>query len=433
MLRWRGSARALATLGHLVAAVLLALPLGGCMSSRMADSKSDRLFRDGRYAEAAERLRAGLKEEGDGDDRLLYLMDLGLALHAAGDYAESTKVLLEADKLSEVKEYTSLSEEVGTLLTSETTKAYRGEDFEHVLISTYLAMNFALLGDFEGALVECKRVHRKLERMNSEGGRKYKQNAFARYLAGVLYEASGEIEDAQVDYRKTRELVGGFDGGFRPLGLDLWRAAWLMRDPDAQARAQREYSLREADLTAARLFLPKSGLGQVVVLYENGISPIKRPNPDFVRLPRFYPRPNPVRAAGVTVDGREVGETYALHDIEATAIQNLEDKYAAMVAKRIAGVVAKEVVAHQIEKQTNSPLAGFLARVFFHASDQADTRSWNLLPRDLQILRFTAEPGEREVRLKPRGGWRSVDESQWVKRVSVKAGKTVFVNFRYTP
>jgi hypothetical protein len=62
-------------------------------------------------------------------------------------------------------------------------------------------------------------------------------------------------------------------------------------------------------------------------------------------------------------------------------------------------------------------------------SDQADVRSWNLLPRDLQIVRIPVEPGNHTVRLQPVGAAAAGRE----KTVQVRKGQKVFVNFRYMP
>ncbi|OFZ19636.1 MAG: hypothetical protein A2X94_17495 [Bdellovibrionales bacterium GWB1_55_8] len=396
----------------------------GCASSRVLDSESTRLFREGRYEDAATRLEEGLKREGDGKDQLLYLLDLGLSLHSAGKYEESNRAFLAADKVAEIKDYTSLAAESATLLTTDTVKDYKGEDFENVLISTYLAMNYALLGDNENALVEARRVNRKLHLMIFEGKRKYKQNAFARYLSAILYEAEGDPNDAYIDYKKTRELRPGFPG----LGRDLWRTARLTGMRDEMEAWDNEYGLTEEDHRLALEAAPRSGKGEIIILYENGISPVKRPNPDFRQLPKFYPRPNPVSRATIQLDGRELAQTAVLHDIERTAIQNLEEKYGGLVAKKIAGLVAKELVSDQIERHTKSPALGFMARVILYASDRADVRSWNLLPRDLQIARIPVEPGVHEVRILPDGS-----ATLPAKTVHVEAGRKVFVNFRYMP
>src|SRR5262245_19106762 len=111
--------------------------------------------------------------------------------------------------------------------------------------------------------------------MITQGERKYKQNAFARYLSGILYEAEGNWNDAYVDYKMTRELEPSFPG----LGRDLWRLALLQRDRDDQEKWDQEYSLTDTDHLEAKKLLPKAQMGEIIVLYENGISAVKRPNP----------------------------------------------------------------------------------------------------------------------------------------------------------
>jgi hypothetical protein len=97
--------------------------------------------------------------------------------------------------------------EAGTLLTSENIKDYKGEDFENCLINTYLAMNYALMGDVENALVEARRVNHKLQLMITDGQRKYKQNAFASYLSAILYETDGDYGN---EHRlSARYLIAG--------------------------------------------------------------------------------------------------------------------------------------------------------------------------------------------------------------------------------
>jgi hypothetical protein len=406
-------------------AVVLALALNGCVSARMSDVDSNIAFRDGRYAEASDRLRKGLAEQGEqGKDELLYLLDLGLVLHTSGQFEESNRYFLKADQVAEIKDYTSLSQEAGTLLTSDNIKDYKGEDFENVLISTYLAMNYALLGDHENALVEARRVNRKLYRMVTEGKRKYKQSAFARYLSAILYETQSDYADAYIDYKKVYELEPAFPG----LGRDLWRTGRLAGFREDLKKWDREYELSEEDHVQARQFGPKSAKGEIIVLYENGLSPIKRPNPQFQEIPKFYPRFNPVSQANVLVNGSELAKTEVLQDIERTAIENLDEKYAGLIAKKIAGVVAKEFIGDQLAKRTGNELVGFLAKAYFYLSDQADVRSWNLLPRDLQLARIPVEAGSYEVQVVPIGS-----SPLPAKKVEVPAGRKVFVNFRYIP
>lgn len=406
--------------------------LTGCVSARVSDREATRLFREGNYDASAERLRLGVDKQGDGGrDVLIYLLDLGLALHSAGRLEESNRALLKADDIADIKDYTSLAAEGATLLTSDNLKHYKGEDFEKVLINTYLAINYAVLGKFEDALVEARRVNRKLERMVTEGKRKYQQNAFARYLSGILYETERDWDGAYIDYKKTRELMPDLP----LLGRDLWRLARLSGQTDDLDRWEKEFGLSDEDKRAAMNPDPRQGQGEIVVIYENGISPEKRANPQFASLPRFFARFNPVRTATISVRGasleagrEQVLHPSILHDIEATAIAQLEERYGGLVGKKLAGIAAKEIVGNQIGRATNSEGLAFLTKIILHASDQADLRSWNLLPRDLQLARLTVNPGKYVVRASP-GGGHALPE----KTVQVEAGGKTFVVFRYMP
>jgi hypothetical protein len=132
------------------------------------------LFHEGKLDEAAKRLEEGLAKEGEnGRDLLLYLMDLATVYHMKGDYDKSIHLFSRADQVAEIKDYTSLATEAGTMMTSENVKSYKAEDFENVMLSCYLAIDYALLGKTEDAIVEAKRVNRKLYRMATEGKRKY--------------------------------------------------------------------------------------------------------------------------------------------------------------------------------------------------------------------------------------------------------------------
>ncbi len=415
---------------RLVALLVLVTLQVGCVSARMRETEIDRLFREGQYLVAADKLRAQIAPGGPGspgsEDELLYLLDLGLSLHQGGRFEESNAFFALAEKHLGLNDYTSVTEEAGTLLTGENTKAYRGEDFEKVLVHVYKAMNYAALGATDEALVEARLVNRRLEELKREGQKPYKQNAFARYLSAVLYESEGEFNDAYIDYKKTLEI----EPNLRQLGLDLWRVARALGMRDEMERWSRKFELspEETDPARNRVWSQRSGKGEVVVIFQNGLSPVKVPDPAFPSLPRFVARHNPVTDATVEVDGVVRGRTWMLHDIENTAISNLEEKKAAMAAKRIAGRVAKAVVADQVRRRTKNEALGLLTELILVASDQADTRSWALLPRDLQILRIAVEPGTHEVRAIPSGGVPL--ES---KMVSVEPGRKVFVSFRYQP
>ncbi|MBS1961046.1 MAG: hypothetical protein JST04_02435 [Bdellovibrionales bacterium] len=414
-------------------AVTLGLALlVGCSSARMKDTEIDAKFRAGDYVGAAERAQKGFEKETlEGKDGLLYLLDLGLSLHTAGKYDESIKYFRLADQAVEIKDYTSLSTEASTLLVSDTVKQYKGEDFENVLISAYLAMDYAMIGKREDAIVEAKRVNRKLYLMTTEGKRNYKQNAFARYLSGTLYEADRNWNDANVDYKLVADLLPDWSG----IGRDLWAMAWKLKNRDDLARLEEKYKITDKEKAELKRRVSPERPGEIVVIFQNGISPKKVPEPNFPSVPKFEPRYNPVTGGEAIVtnaaSGAEVGreKTSKLMDVEAVAIQNLKEKWGGILAKKIGGVVAKHAIGAVIDSKTNNSGIGALLAYAMYAADQADTRSWNLLPKDLEVARIPVTEGTYSVRIQPIG----IPGALPPKTVQIKNGEKIFVNFRYMP
>ena len=381
-----------------VSSVAVLFLFGAC-SSYTAVSKSARTnFYDGEYAEAAKKLEKGAYT--DGKDRLLYLLDRATALHQAGDFQQSNKDFLSADKLAEISDYTSLSEEAATFLTSDEIKYYKGEEFEYVLISQYLAINYLMLKKYEDALVECRRVNHKLYLLKTQGKRKYELNPMAQYLAAMIYEDQGEYDNAYIDYKNVFDILPDFPY----LREDLYRMAWKNKDRQAMDQWVEHYNLSAQDKDSIK---KRFAQAEVVFIVENGKSPEKQPNPNWHSLPRYLPRANPVTHVNVTVKNEPASVplvSQKLYDIEKIAIQNLDEKFGGLVAKKLTGVVAKEVLANEVGKRTD-PLVGFLLKMGMYAGDRADTRSWLTLPKDFQIVRLRLEKeGEYAVELQPMSG-----------------------------
>ena len=260
--------------------------------------------------------------------------------------------------------------------------------------------------------------------MIHEGERKYKLNPFAKYLAGFLYERSGEFDSAYIDYKAAYDLRPDFRG----LHLDLIRMARKLRRWNDLDRWKKQFQLTPSE--QKRVFLPlEKASAEVLVIFQNGISPRKTSHENFYSIPRFIARYNPVEVAKIRVDGGKVEYTHPLFDVEATAIQNLEDNYAGLIAKKLAGIVAKEVVSSGVEKATDSPLLGGIARLFFYASDRADIRSWSLLPKDFQVYRMALSAGPHVIEISLEG----IENYSKRLELSLKPGEKKIVNFRYVP
>ncbi len=397
---------------------MLGLLLSGCASYQSRVKNARQYFEGGLYESSINELKPLADKEGG--DQFLYLVDLGTVYLNAGKYKEAIATFHRADRLAEINDYTSITEEAATVLLNDDVKEYRGEDFEKILVNVYLAIAYTLNNQWEDALVECRKVNHKLDLMIREGQLPYERNAFAKYLAALLFEARGEYNDAFVDYRQLR----GWDSKVPLLGAPLLRLAEKLKASD-------EFQKYRKDYPVVKDYRIQKNEGQIVLLLEQGKGPEKVTSRESRLLPAFSRRFYRSRSGELSVDGVGTAPTEVLFDIENTAIEQLEKKKAAMLAKKIGGVVVKELVAAQVAKSTDNKWLGFLTSVILHATDHADTRAWSTLPATLQIARLTVPAGEHTVHfnLVDRFGTRTEGRKTWDK-VSVKPRQIVFLRFR---
>ncbi len=389
--------------------------IGGCASyqSQVADAR--RHLSDGQPQTAAEILEAKAQEEGK--DQVLYMLDYSLSLHEAGDIKKSKDTLIAVDRLAEVKDYVSLSRQAGSLFLSEGLIQYKSERFENILINAYLALNFTLLGNFESALVECRRLDEKLYKLKLEN-EDTKKSFYARYLSAMIWEAEKNWDSTYIDYHNAYKI----DSSREYLKKDLIRAAWRARRNDDLSKWQKkfpQYKLSDIKKEAAQT-------GELVFIYQQGWIPRKYPRPENFRFPYMVRQSAGFTSARLEINGQKQEPTEMLFSVGDEAIQTLNNDFKYLVAKKIIGVIAKEVVADQI-RQKNEAL-GALAAIAMHAADQADLRQWSTLPDSFQLSKINLKPGEHDVVVKVMG---PAGETQiWQGKVTIKAGQKTFLTKR---
>lgn len=400
--------------------LILVITLTRCASYSSLIRVPRNLFEQGKYDEAIAKL-IELKEKKD-NDYLLYLMDLGTVYHNAGRYQEAVDTFREAEKEAEIKDYTSILAESTAVLLNDNIKNYKGEHFEVVLINVYLAIDYTMLGKWEDALVECRRVNHILDRMISEGKLPYEHNAFAKYLAAALFEARREYNDAWIDYRMLEKWAGNFP----------YLPGPLLRVTDRLKNLQelQEYLQKYPELKG-KYKLSKDE-GEIILLVEQGRVPYKIPHPNFRLLPKFTASNYYSESVWLKdKDGKHRAQSFTLFDIEKTAIHELEERTAGIIAKKIAGVVVKEAAAYGVEKATKSKELGAITSILLHLTDQADLRSWTTLPAHLQIARLTVPAGRYDMLVDMVSGTGAITPGvkTW-PQVTVKPGEKVFLHFR---
>lgn len=414
---------------------------------------------------------------------LLYRLERGLIFHYQGEYELSNQEFARAETLIDALFTRSVSREVASLLTNDAIRAYRGEEFERVLIHYYRAMNYHYLGEPEGALVECRKANLKLEDYarvtDYELG--YKNDAFMQYLTGLLYEAEGEWNDAYVSYRDAeggyqayRELFGMPMP--RPLGRDLARVAGRLGYEQEKQDYLRKYRIRETDMATA-------GQGRIVAFIETGFVarkhqyevnlPIlegddtgnvwmvsnrlayrhrhpyafRRTSVKYwlrVALPEYRVVPSPVHSVRISAAGKS-SVSVVVEDLNAIAMATFQDKQTEILTRTAARALAKYLASKGVSEAFETgnerddgdewrvsvgKLLGALVNFFGVATEAADTRSWMTLPAQIHMARLQVPAGTVELQVEFLDASGGAVEANRIPAVSVEEQSSVFVNFR---
>ncbi|MCC6140951.1 MAG: hypothetical protein IT389_10095 [Nitrospira sp.] len=385
--------------------------------------------------------------------RLLYGMDRGMTLQLAGDYQQSNAVLEQAEEEVDRLYTRTIRSEAAAFLTNDNALFYEGDSYEHVMINVVKALNYAAQGQLQDALVEARRIDHRLnvltDRIKDKAG--YREDGFARYLTGILYEAADDVNDAFIAYRKAYDAYeANRSWAHTPVPAQL--RADLLRTAEALhfTNEFEEYRRLFPD-TVWQTSAAQRGLAQVVLISYNGRAPYKEDrfldlpisldalqlvllNRGFsqssnryqnrgvdsvlyglngrvvrVALPRLIPQKTQVPVEQLTLvseTGRQVKVSSELgQNISALADKSLSDRLPGIAVKAVARAAAKFAMAEgatrgaqQAAGKDAAPWVGLIVSLLTKglavASEEADKRSWQTLPDEIHIARAWVEPGQ---------------------------------------
>ena len=441
--------------------LLLFVLLTGCATYTHNAATFRSSLVDGRFETALQNLGKARK----GPARLLYLLENGLIAHYKGEYHISNHYFENAERLADRLFTRSLSREVASLVTNDQVRAYRGEEFELAFINYYRALNYWYLNEPEEALVECRKANLKLDRYAAQADydATYRNDAFIHYITGLIYEATGELNDAYVSYRNALDAYETYHEAF---GLAAPEA--LVKDL-RRVETALDYVNISGEAVAAR-DSHSTGYGELIVFSEIGFVPHKVEEeislpiyegdvftgkkdrlervsrkiahrhfkPHYagkskvkywlrVALPAYAdvaPRTRNIRASAA---GRETTTTLA-EDLSAIAWQTFQDKQPAILARTVARALVKYSASVKIEEKNK--VLGFLVNLFSAATEAADTRSWVSLPHNVQIGRLTLPAGMHTLTLESLDNLGRVIETGTIADIDIRPGTRTFVNYR---
>ena len=393
---------------------------------------------------------------------VLSLLERGRLQFLAADWQASNKTFAQAYNLIEQErnkakiQISKGIEKLGAVVSNDNATSYQVPYYEQGMLHTYQALNYLFQHDLSGALVEIRRANLVQENalkvykdevyqaknelynsgmssdslsgnypsMSSVIGKVKNgfQNAYTFYLSGILYEASGELNDAYIDYKRAIEIYPQ-----NPyLQQDVLRLATKLGMQDDLVSFQQGFGKLQAPV------LPR--YGQVVVLIERDIVnskqdvglnlPVGRSNNGLKFFSFALPVYRETLALRSKVMLKVADQSYASHEIvriQSLAAKDLQDQLPSLLTRQVVRVVAKEQIRQKLSREAGD-VGNILASLYNIASERADTRSWSTLPDQVDIVRMDLAPGKQTLLVQINGQQKTIE-------LEVQPNRITLINF----
>jgi hypothetical protein len=479
------------------AAGALCLLLGGCLLVRgtaspyvLAPSGLERREESWRRALEAGDFDSSLArlanrvERGAPDDALLRMLYQGLIGYYARSYATSAASLERAYELSEDRFTKSASRGALSLLTNDRVLVYEPGHTERLLIHYYAMLDYLVRDSLEGAAVEARRLGNQLERFDERRDTvDASTRAVLRYLAGAVFEAAGETNDADVAYRNARALAG--DSAFPVLsllppppaprgrrrrahaelappsgevvvvvehGFVAHRVAQTLvialAENEVRGFADKDLTSRMATRVSDRVMLEVVDASDSGVWAQSGTGSsreyrtMRGPGSGMlghelrISWP-VYRRPrHSAPAPTVLVDGEWKAPVRMVANVSDAVAGDYKRERAQILARTVARAAAKAALAKGAQNAAKKKCddCGWLAKVGVrtvgNALERADLRSWHLLPGEIGVARFRLPPGKHTLTLDVTGDGGQRQTQLPIGQVEVREGEIVFATQR---
>ena len=358
-----------------------------------------------------------------------YQFELGLVAHYADHFAASSAAFDLGGDIAEDRYTKELKKELGSLVTSDKLRPYSATQYERLLSHYYRALNYVYLDQLDGALVECRRATALINYFKGEDEKyDFFGTGFLAYLSGMLFEATGEWNDALISYKQAAEYYQNAaekTGVEMPddIGNALVRLTRRLGFTDEFERYRDQYGEPPEH--------PKN-YGELILFYESGYVPPKTEEAlmfpilkkDDVEDEKFVPtligreglvfedveleyllrvaiptigshRP---RFAGIKValEKQEPARGVLVEDVENIAIETFKAQRPIILLRTLLRGVGKYLLTRQAGKKNEA--LGLLTNLAGVLTEQADTRSWRTLPNQIFMVRMPLPAGTHTLK-----------------------------------
>jgi len=393
--------------------------LAGCASFGERTIKIRHEFASGDLDKANAEIDKALKTKKKSDADLLRLNQAIIAL-SSGKPQEAERLLREVrDRFDQYEREREkrVAEKAVSMLLDDNVVAYAGEDYEKVLIRVFLALS-NLMHDGTDAPAYALQIGHKQNEIIQKGtmqdpkdsqkkvnpkAESYRQVAIGQYLIGVMQEATFRNHDDVIRYY---EAVNAWEPGFTQGRQDLERARHGVH---AQPGNGVVYVFA---LVGSGPFKEQRNCevlhdAQILTTFLIAMMSSRPTLPDFspIMIPYIVRPRETVSALSVSIDNKWSARTETLTDIGRMAEEQFEAIQPQIVAKAVIRRTLKKGILYGSKEMLDvNPWVGLVmdaGAMVVQSLETADTRSWNLLPAEIQVTRLEVPAGEHRLTLQP--------------------------------
>lgn len=344
----------------------------------------------------------------DADDALL-LLGRGSVLQQVARYSFSSRDFEVADKQIELLDFSRDGlDDLGRYLYSDDTGPYKAPAYEKLLINTLNMVNYLARNDLSGARVEARRFATIRAHLRDEMKDAVLGDAVGCYLAGLVFELSGNSDEARVFY--TDAIAALPEGEWRAQIQQQSKA--LAKEQDCEhpegcgtlvlftgtGRVAPKESKRipiGLALTYASLFLSARYThlaGQGLVTWVN-----------YPELGRARPA---AQVPYVLLDQQPMS-LIPVMNVDAVGRVAWRQARGAVVASAIIRTISRALAGEAARQAAGGGTMGAVlslgGQAALTAADTPDTRSWSTLPESIHLLRRTVKAGVYTIEVQAQG------------------------------
>ncbi|MBA7691675.1 hypothetical protein ES703_100226 [subsurface metagenome] len=410
--------------------ILLLLILTSCASIQTQIShyeNIDREFTNRNYKRAISEIVEAKKEgKYEEKDKVLYYLDIGIALHNAKEYEKSNKFLSIAEQTIEENFTKSISKLATSMILNDNVLDYPGEDYEDIFTNILMSLNYIHLNNLEEAMVEVRRIDVKLSKLQDKyrgvanklsktkenvkfkvGQTNLRYSALGSYLSMLSYLHFGKYDDARIDKERVEKstpakMRGFLDEVFETPAMGkvpLYPICFIGKSP---VKNPLELSLDlNPDLNLGRITIPGEEKPTLFFRYEG------EEDLHFkFAVPSITDRDSRIERIRILVNGKYKGDMHYLEDFGNVARMTFEVKkpiiYLRAGLRTFLKAMLDKKATEEIDKKTeDKKILGAILKIFVDVAtditESADLRCWRTMPGHSYVGKIELSPGTYNI------------------------------------